>query len=104
MAEFSAHLRRDPDRLYLVTAGDFDLAAVDTFTYLAHLVLDGDIRSLVIDLAGVTFIDSAGIGALVTLRNMAAERGTHVVLHRPTPSVIKVLTLTGMTRTFAIEP
>ena len=54
---------------------------------------------VVLDLAGVTAIDAAGIGALVALQ----AAGVYLKLMNPTESVREVLRLTGMESVFEIE-
>ncbi|MDP9094268.1 MAG: STAS domain-containing protein [Actinomycetota bacterium] len=59
---------------------------------------------LVIDLDGVPFMDSAGLGALVRVRNAARAESRGVVLRGPRPRVLKVIKITGVDRLFTIEP
>ncbi|MEA3216163.1 MAG: hypothetical protein QOJ19_2319, partial [Acidimicrobiia bacterium] len=49
-------------------------------------------RLIVLDLAAVTFLDSAGIHALVTLQGLLLR----LELRNPTPSVACVLRLVGL--------
>ena len=53
-------------------------------------------RTVEVDLAGVTFIDSTGIGVLVTLHRLSDAATGLLVLSHPTPPVQRVLDLTGM--------
>ena len=50
---------------------------------------------ILVDLAGVSFIDSTGIKVLVTAS--ARERGRNrLLLDRPSPAVLRVLRLAGV--------
>lgn len=60
-------------------------------------------EELVVDLAGVQFIDSAGLGALIELKRHANELGTTLALRSLTPSVRKVITVTGLVEVFGVE-
>lgn len=60
-------------------------------------------RRLVVDLEGVDFIDSAGLGVLVGGRKRAKDADGDLVLVATGQSVVKVLELTGLTRVFAIH-
>lgn len=74
--------------------GELDLAGVPTArTAIEGAVADG--RVLSVDLSGLTFIDSAGLGLLV---RMAEENGSdHLRFLGPvTPAVGRMLTLTGL--------
>ena len=55
-------------------------------------------RDVVLDLADVTAIDAAGIGALVSLQ----AAGVYIKLMNPTEQVRAVLRLTGLEKTFEI--
>lgn len=55
---------------------------------------DGD---LVLDLADVTFIDSAGMRALLIVRESLASSGRALRLRRVTPEVRRLLDLVGLT-------
>jgi anti-anti-sigma factor len=60
-------------------------------------------KVLVIDLAGVTFIDSTGLRALLTVRSRAASSGTRVVLSRVSPAVERTLEVANLTAFFEFD-
>ncbi len=49
------------------------------------------LRGVIVDLAGVTFISSAGLGGLFTLRQHVEQAGAALVLCRPTPTIARLL-------------
>ena len=51
---------------------------------------------VVIDLRGVTFVDSAGVGLLVKIKRVLHRRNVEVTLAHPTESVLNVLRLTRL--------
>jgi len=53
-------------------------------------------QTLIVDLSGVTFIDSSGLGGLVQLSNLAAARGVTVYLRNPNPRAVSLLRLSGL--------
>ena len=55
---------------------------------------------LVLNLAEVSGMDSAGIGGLVAIHSRAAHRGLHVILVRPNTSVKAILALTRVDQLF----
>ena len=55
-------------------------------------------RDVVLDLAGVTAVDAAGIGALVSLQ----AAGIYLKLANPTPSVRALLGIAGLRSVFEI--
>lgn len=63
---------------------------------------EGTSRVLV-DLTGVTFMDSSGLGVLVGSLKRSRERGGELALVCTEGSVLKVLTITGLDRVFPIH-
>lgn len=49
-----------------------------------------------VDLAGVPFLDSSGVGALLTGRQHASRRAVHFRVRDPQPSVHRVLEITNV--------
>lgn len=91
-------------RTVLVTlAGDVDLSTVAQLRTVLRDVLADGCDQLVVDLAGVLFIESVGLGALISAYKRARVLRTDLVLWRPSPVVNRVLGVTGLTRVFQIE-
>jgi anti-anti-sigma factor len=85
-------------------AGDIDLATAATLAATGvGLVREHRPRTLHLDLSRVSFIDSTGIGALVEIKNAADGDGVRLVVADPSPRVVEVLELTGMTDVFTIQ-
>lgn len=59
---------------------------------------------LLVDLGGVTFMDSTGLNALLLARTEAARAGTTLHLARPSHTVARVLEITGADQGFPIDP
>src|SRR5688500_8240430 len=57
-----------------------------------------------VDLSGLDFIDSTGLGVLVGALKRARAGGGEIVLCSPQPSIVKVFEITGLTGLFTIEP
>jgi anti-anti-sigma factor len=55
---------------------------------------------IVVDLTAVTFLDSSGIGALVSLRHAQQEHGGTVSLRGASRMIVSVLQITGLESTF----
>ena len=69
---------------------------------LARTIDEGQTR-IVLDMAGIAFIDSSGLGALVGILKRLGSRGD-LALAAVQPGVQKALTLTRMDRVFQIFP
>jgi anti-sigma B factor antagonist len=94
-----------PGRYRLPVVGDLDLATADGFRQRAQGVLDcGDCAALVLELSGVTFADSTGLGALVAIRNTCVERQVTLTLESVARPVGRLLQLAGLDTIFDIAP
>ena len=58
---------------------------------------------LVLDLAGVTFIDSSGLRVVIDLHKAMLARGGRLVLRRPSATVNRLLEITNLTANLDIE-
>ena len=89
---------------HLVVSGEMDMATARQFSAAAKSALaEASASDLVIDLAGVSFMDSTGLGSLVEIQNDAEARGVALVLHAPSERVVEVLRLTGMLDAFTVD-
>ncbi|NMO54795.1 STAS domain-containing protein [Actinoplanes sp. TBRC 11911] len=94
----------DPDGLVVATlTGEVDLdRADDVRDSLAGAAAEPGCRFLRIDVSGLDFIDSYGLGALVSARNSAAAQGVTFTLERPSPPVRKAIEVTGLGDVFGL--
>ncbi len=97
---FAVEVTAGPAGWVVRVAGELDLATVPDLD-ACLVALDSDV---VVDLAGMTFIDSRGTAALIRGHQGAVKRGRSFVLRSPTDRVLHVLRLTGLDRVFTIEP
>ncbi|MEQ4306142.1 STAS domain-containing protein [Plantactinospora sp. B6F1] len=86
-----------PATARLSAAGEIDLATAPMLRdQLLTLLRDRAPAVLIVDLAGVAFLDCAGIRALVGVRNAAGETGCQMRVTGPQPFVRRVLEVTGL--------
>ena len=102
--QFSVSSERRGEALGIVTlAGEVDIYTAPRFKECLLELIDGGSERLVVDLSGVTFIDSTALGVLIGgVRRVNASGGAMalVVTSRP---VERVLSITGLDRVFAIH-
>jgi anti-anti-sigma factor len=95
----------DGSATVLRLAGELDLATADLLrervrTLLGHgSVLD----TLVLDLAGLEFLDVTGLGALLEARRKLAATGGTLTLRRPRPMVVRMLTLLNLDEALHVD-
>jgi anti-sigma B factor antagonist len=83
--------------------GEVDVATCELLRDgLLRVVTDEIDRSLVVNLAGVNFMDSIGLGVLVGVwRRLGARRGS-LALAAPSRSVQHILDAAGLTKVLAV--
>lgn len=96
-----------PEECVVILTGEVDMAAQQTvYADVVNALNEcpDDSPSIVIDLAGVTFLDSSGLGALVDIRRQALERGKTIALRAPGATVLRVLQVARLDTLFPIGP
>jgi anti-sigma B factor antagonist len=88
----------------LALAGELDVTNADEAEEAVRVAWQGSPSFLVFDLSRLTFMDSTGVRVLIRARRRAAERQGIVALTGLTPSVSRIVELTGLNQAFAIHP
>ena len=90
-------VRRERDYAIVTAAGEIDVATgAGLRERLSELAASG--RPLVVELDQVSFIDSAGLGALVGAAKRAAAHGASLHVACARPQVRQLFRLTGLDR------
>ncbi|MFO0839885.1 MAG: STAS domain-containing protein [Phycisphaerae bacterium] len=82
--------------------GDIDLQSSPMLREELLELLESGIKRLIIDLAGVGYMDSSGVGTLVDLKRRVERVGGGVALVAPQPRVRNVFEITRLDRFFKI--
>jgi anti-sigma B factor antagonist len=65
-------------------------------------LIDSGSQNLIINMAGVDYIDSTGLGTLVGGLKRASERGGAIRIICPNEQIYKVFNITGLVKVFPI--
>ncbi|MCM4076401.1 STAS domain-containing protein [Paractinoplanes hotanensis] len=85
-------IERDGDRVTVIPEGDISLETVDVLREVLRGTVDSQHAAFIdVDMHAVTFLDSSGIGVLIAAQRLATNRGSTLMLRRPTPMVRMVL-------------
>ncbi|HET6877118.1 MAG TPA: STAS domain-containing protein [Jatrophihabitans sp.] len=104
MSSLALSTRRESGRAVVSLAGELDLATVDSLREVALAELsDAECRTLVLDLDGLTFLDSTGLGCWVELRNRAGEQGKSLQLDAVPPAALRTMTIAGLAPLFGVD-
>lgn len=85
--------------------GDIDLASEAHWRERADELLDAhpDLREVVVDMGGVSFLDSRGMAVLVDLHAKALARGGKLTVHSVPARAYKTIALAGLDQVFHVE-
>ncbi|WP_433240775.1 STAS domain-containing protein [Streptosporangium sp. CA-135522] len=90
-------VRTEDTTLVLRPEGELDVnTAVQLQAWLDGYLAEGPRRTTLVDLSGLTFVDSPGLAALLTMRRRLADDGAVVVYADPTPQPARLLRITGL--------
>lgn len=93
--DFAVERKSEPDATAVIVRGDVDLTTVAQLAEELHSATE-ERRDVVIDLAGVTFIDSTGVRALVEAYRSARQAGLQLSVRGARHWVARVLEVTGV--------
>jgi stage II sporulation protein AA (anti-sigma F factor antagonist) len=81
---------------FVWASGDVDTNVAETFQDIMLSVMRGHSPSLLLDLSGVSFMDCAGLRALLLTQRRAGLRGGSVSLIAESPAVRRIIDLLGV--------
>ena len=87
----------------ILAAGDLDFRVADEFLRVAAELLDRH-DAVVLELNGVSFIDSSGVGALLTVRKLAEDKGKRAEIRGIGPCVRRALQASGLAASLGVDP
>lgn len=94
--ELSISVNRSPSEAVVSLAGEIDLSTVAILSATVGDLLTDSPPRVVLDMAGVTFCDSQGLGTLVVLSRRATFAHSCLVLTNVADFLMRVLDITGL--------
>jgi anti-anti-sigma factor len=88
--------RTDAAEVVISLGGEIDMLTAAELTAAVRAVLDDGPSRIVLDMSGVTFCDSQGLGTLVVLSRRAASARCVLVLTNVADFLLRVLDITGL--------
>ena len=77
-------------------SGELDSDSAPRLISMIHDIAKPPVRAVELDCDGVTFLDSAGVRALIVSRNAASRVGIDLVVVRPSEPITRVIEMTGL--------
>jgi anti-sigma B factor antagonist len=101
--EFGYDVADDATGVVVALRGELDLAAAPGLQRELLTFLERPVPSLTLDLGGLTFLDSSGLGSLYRTRLAADDHGVPLRLEAVPDHVMRVLDVTAMTPLFDLS-
>jgi len=92
------------DLCELTLTGEIDVYTAPSLKKELVELIEGGCSNVIVDLEGVAFIDSSGLGVLVSGLRRARERDGSVRIVCSRDSVLKIFRITGLDKVFPIFP
>lgn len=101
--ELTLNSRVQDGRTLLEVVGEVDVYTAPALRDRISDLIDAGQHTLVVDLGGVEFLDSTGLGVLVAGLNRAKEVGGSLTLVCPQERVLKLFRITGLDEVFTVH-
>jgi anti-sigma B factor antagonist len=100
--EFQIEERAGTAPPVIAVSGEIDVATAPQLRECLHRVIAEGESTIVLDLLGVTFLDSTALGVLVGALKRCREVGGDLHLVVADPRIVKIFEITGLTSVFTI--
>lgn len=94
--ELSIAVQRAPAEVVLKLAGEIDMLTAAQLSSIVNEILAEPPARIVLDMGGITFCDSQGLGTLVVLSRKASHAQTVLSLTNVGDFLLRVLDITGL--------
>ncbi|CAO3448217.1 hypothetical protein [Azospirillum argentinense] len=98
---FQVH--RSSETIEVLLSGRLEFTDHDSLPDLVDLLNKEGTRRFILDMDGLTFIDSAGIGMLLILQDEAEQRNIKLILRKLQGDVLRSIDLARIGEVVAIE-
>jgi anti-sigma B factor antagonist len=94
---------RTGDDVVLVLVGELDPHTAPTLRGHIDREVSDSTATLVLDVAGLLFIDSSGLRVIISAHKEMADRGGQLILRSPSGNTQRLLEITGLADHVAVE-
>jgi len=97
--------RYDPkaDAWVAAVSGEVDIYDAPEMKERLHKCIDQTPADLVLDCASLTYIDSTGMGVLISVLKHLKDVGKEMKIVHLSPYIYKIFTITGLQNIFTVE-
>jgi len=102
-APLSVRVEPQDASVVLVLVGELDPHTAPTLREHLDAAVGDTTAEVVLDVAGLTFIDSSGLRVIIAAHKDMEGRGGHLVLRSPTATTRRLLDITGLADHIVVE-
>jgi len=99
---FECTVERDRARISIGLAGEIDAYTAENLQRAFSGLDEVAGRHVVVEMSRVRFVDSSGLAALVGVLSKVKDQGGVITLASPTPQLVKLFEITGVSRLFPV--
>lgn len=100
--ELDIRTEQHPNQCEMTLRGEIDVYTAPNLKTALVEVIEGGCVNIVVDLDGVSFIDSSGLGVLVSALRRARERDGAVRIVCTRDNILKIFRITGLDKVFPV--
>src|SRR4051794_3433761 len=102
--DLQVRVERTVEEVVIRLTGELDMSTAERFASVVHAALADAPGRIAVDLAGLAFCDSIGLGTLIVLSRAATNQQTYLQLRNPRPAFSRMLDITGVRPSLNIAP
>ncbi len=97
------HFNGEQDSWLFEISGELDLETSANFKDILNKTIDEKMANIIFDCRELTFIDSTGLGIMISIYKRIKEHGHLVSIKNPKKNINKLLNITGLSAVFEVN-
>ncbi len=90
------------DKYQVTPIGEIDIMSSEELKKEIKEIIDEN-KDIIINGEGIEYMDSTGLGVLISLLKKTKEQDNKIVIKNLKPNIYKLFNITGLTKVFEIE-
>jgi len=95
-------IREDGENVHITVNGDIEMMTIKTFKQKLFEVGQNVDKDIELDLSNVDYIDSSGVGVLISLLKLQKKKGKSLKISKVSTKVLNVLKLSSLSDIFNV--
>lgn len=90
------------DKVSISVKGDIEMMTIKNFKQKLFEIGESIKKDIEIDLSDVDYIDSSGVGVLISLLKLQKQKGNSLTINKVSPKVLNILKLSSLSDVFKL--